>query len=149
MRKYIYLIIFQEKRKLSLLSIFSSYIYIMPKNNRKIGAKNEDLATKYLQSQGYTILDRNWHWSNRGEIDIVALDPKRFGREYVVFVEVKYRASSKLMSLMALNYSKIQQIKKLAQIYLERKNIDRSQFISFDFIAIHQNDIQHIKNIMV
>jgi Holliday junction resolvase-like predicted endonuclease len=50
---------------------------------------------------------------------------------------------------MALNYSKIQQIKKLAQIYLERKNIDRDQFISFDFIAIHQNDIQHIKNIMV
>ncbi|MEY3370875.1 MAG: hypothetical protein RLZZ361_1545 [Cyanobacteriota bacterium] len=121
----------------------------MPKNNREIGTKNEDLAIKYLQNQGYTILDRNWHWSNRGEIDIVALDPKRFGREYIVFVEVKYRASSKLMSLMALNYSKIQQIKKLAQIYLERKNINKDQFVSFDFIAIHKNDIQHIKNIMV
>jgi len=120
----------------------------MPKNNREIGAKNEDLASKYLKEQGYTILDRNWHWSNRGELDIVALDPKRFGREYVVFVEVKYRSSSKLMSLMALNYSKIQQIKKLAQIYLERKNMSRSQFISFDYIAIYKNEIQHIKNIM-
>jgi putative endonuclease len=130
-------------------SVFSSYIYIMPKNNREIGAQNEDLASKYLIEHGYIILDRNWHWSNRGELDIVALDPKRFGREYVVFIEVKYRSSSKLMSLMALNYSKIQQIKKLAQIYLERKNIDRRQFISFDYIAIHKNEIQHIKNIIV
>jgi len=130
-------------------SIFSSYIYIMPKNNREIGAQNEDLASKYLKEQGYSILDRNWHWSNRGELDIVAVDPKRYGREYIVFVEVKYRSSSKLMSLMALNYSKIQQIKKLAQIYLERKNIDKSQFISFDYIAIYKNEIQHIKNIIV
>lgn len=120
----------------------------MHKNNRELGAAKEDLACNYLSQLGYKILDRNWHWSNRGEIDIVALDPNRFGKPYLVFVEVKYRAKSVAMSLQALSYNKIKQIKKLAQIYLERKNIDNQCFISFDFIAIHENQVRHIKNII-
>lgn len=120
----------------------------MQRNNRELGAEKEDLACRYLSQLGYKILDRNWHWSNRGEIDIVVLDPNRFGKAYIVFVEVKYRAKSMEMSLLALSFEKIKQIKKLAQIYLERKNIDSQQFISFDFIAIHKNEIQHIKNII-
>ncbi len=118
-------------------------------NNRKLGARQEDLAVKFLEKLGYQILERNWHWSNRGEIDIIALDAKRFGQKYLVFIEVKYRSWSMNMSLAAVQTQKIQQLKKLALAYLRKHNYDIYKTnISFDFIAIHKDEIRHIKNIV-
>jgi putative endonuclease len=50
-----------------------------------IGRYGEDLAAKYLQDRGYSILERNWRCS-LGEIDLIAKD-----RNSIVFVEVKTR----------------------------------------------------------
>ncbi len=48
----------------------------------------EDAVAKYLQQQGYKIIDRNWK-TKFCEVDIIAQ------KEHVVhFVEVKYRGSS-------------------------------------------------------
>ena len=47
-------------------------------NNRKLGFEKENIALKYLKSLDYEILETNWHFSNRGEIDIIAMDPNRF-----------------------------------------------------------------------
>lgn len=116
-------------------------------NNKQLGLKQESVACRYLEEQGYKILERNWRWSNRGEIDIIAIDPNRFNREYLIFIEVKYRSYSMEMSLGAVNYKKIEQIKKLALIYLSRKQI-KNQNISFDFIAICGKEIKHLKNIV-
>lgn len=116
-------------------------------NNKELGNSKESVACRYLIEQGYKIIERNWRWSNRGEIDIIALDPNRFKREYLVFVEVKYRDYSMKMSLSAINQRKIDQIKKLALIYLSRKEI-KNQNISFDFVAISGREIKHIKNIL-
>jgi putative endonuclease len=53
------------------------------------GRHGEDLAHRYLQSQGYVVVARNWrHPSGAGELDIVAWEG-----ETLVFVEVKSRGS--------------------------------------------------------
>ena len=39
----------------------------------QIGKTGEDLATKYLENLGYTIIERNFV-AKQGEIDIVARD---------------------------------------------------------------------------
>lgn len=53
------------------------------------GRYGEDVAARYLESHGYTILDRNWHSGTDGELDIVA---QLNGA--IVFVEVKQRKDS-------------------------------------------------------
>jgi len=58
---------------------------------KPVGAQGEDLATKFLQREGYAILQRNVRLG-RGEIDIVAREG-----DTIVFVEVKtLRKSSEI-----------------------------------------------------
>lgn len=118
-------------------------------NNKEKGNAAEDQACNYLKSLGYEILARNWHYSNKGEIDIVALDPDRYGDRYLIFVEVKYRAESKEASLEAMNKEKQQQLRLLAPAFIREKNLDPTYLgISFDFIAIHGNQIEHLKDVI-
>lgn len=118
-------------------------------STRKLGSVHEDRAKKYLISKNYQILDSNWHWSNRGEIDIIAIDPNRFGQEYYIFVEVKYRSSSMEMALSALDHRKIKQLKILASVYILQKGLYISQVnISFDLLALHKEQIIHVENFL-
>ncbi|MDP4115510.1 MAG: YraN family protein, partial [Bacteroidota bacterium] len=43
-------------------------------NRREKGKISEELACEFLTRNGYKILDQNYHCSNKGELDIVALD---------------------------------------------------------------------------
>jgi putative endonuclease len=54
---------------------------------REVGRLGEDLAARYLQKQGYTILERNYRCQG-GEIDLVAKNG-----DFLVFVEVRLRRS--------------------------------------------------------
>lgn len=45
-------------------------------NNRKFGDAGEDLACRYLEKQGYEILERNKHYSKFCEIDIIGKNKK-------------------------------------------------------------------------
>jgi Holliday junction resolvase-like predicted endonuclease len=73
---------------------------------------------------------------------------KRFQQEYLVFIEVKYRKHSLEDALMAIDYRKQQQLKKLAQLYLikENKNINNCN-ISFDIVIINETHIEHMPDI--
>lgn len=53
------------------------------KDTKKTGAVGEGLAVKYLQQQGYTILNTNY-WKKWGELDIVTKKG-----DQVHFIEVK------------------------------------------------------------
>ena len=54
----------------------------------ELGILGEQIATNYLKSQNYEILNRNFS-CKQGEIDIIAKDNKEY-----VFVEVKTRTNS-------------------------------------------------------
>ncbi len=53
-------------------------------NKSQIGKIGEDIACKYLQDKGYTIIERNFR-KKWGELDIIAKDPANV----LVFIEVK------------------------------------------------------------
>jgi len=113
-------------------------------NNREKGTQGEDLAKEYLLNQGYQILTTNFY-TKKGEIDIIAKD-----KEYIVFIEVKYRNSTKFgYPREAVGNTKKKKILTVANIYINNNNIKNSDF-RFDVIEIlktnDQTDIEHIKN---
>ncbi|MET0945038.1 MAG: YraN family protein, partial [Flavobacterium sp.] len=55
--------------------------------HNELGKEGEKLAAKYLQENGYEILDRNWTFQ-KAEIDIIAQKDN-----YLAIVEVKTRSS--------------------------------------------------------
>lgn len=54
--------------------------------NQALGRLGEDIAADYLIKNGYTVTNRNLHFS-KNELDIIAED-----ENYIVFVEVKTRS---------------------------------------------------------
>jgi len=57
-----------------------------------IGKQGEDLATAYLEAEGFRIMERNYRFE-RAEVDIVCFEPAEQGGE-IVFVEVKTRSGT-------------------------------------------------------
>ena len=110
-------------------------------NKRKIGANYEKLAGDYLVGQGYEILEYNFR-CRMGEIDIVAKDGA-----YLVFVEVKYRSSSRTGNpLEAVDAGKQRIISKVAAYYCLTHGCGESQPCRFDVVAICGEEYTLIKN---
>ena len=110
------------------------------------GAWGEDYAAAYLRRHGYCILARNYS-CRFGEIDIIASD-----RHYVVFVEVKLRASDRFVRAGAyVTPAKQARIRTAASLWLEH---DTPLQPRFDVIEIygdadtprHQRRINQIEN---
>lgn len=96
------------------------------------GIKGEEIAEKYLQEQGYQILEKNFH-SQQGEVDIIAKDG-----EFLVFVEVKNYSFRNLGSpLGALRKSKRESIVHAAQTYLYKNSI-KDTYCRFDVLTIYR-----------
>ncbi|MCB0572129.1 MAG: YraN family protein [Phaeodactylibacter sp.] len=53
----------------------------------EIGKTGEELARRFLEGEGYRILETNWRYS-RAEVDLIAMDGQA-----LVFVEVKTRST--------------------------------------------------------
>ncbi|MDX1586940.1 MAG: YraN family protein [Balneolaceae bacterium] len=115
------------------------------KTTRQIGDEGEDLAVAYLESKGYTILDRNYYFE-RAEVDIVAFD-----ETCIVFVEVKKRATADFGKPEEfVTASKIDNLYKAAEAWIYERKMDTAP-ARFDVIAITQQnneapDIKHYEN---
>ena len=113
--------------------------------NKIIGQKGEDIAAEYLQKEGYTIIERNKHFSKNCEVDIIAKHKKT-----IIFVEVKTRSTSFLGNpLEAITPTKYQNIKTGALSYLKESAVKYTNF-RIDAISIILKptlSIEHIKNI--
>lgn len=97
-------------------------------NNRKFGDAGEDLACRYLEKQGYEILERNKHYSKFCEIDIIAKIKKT-----VIFVEVKTRKTDSFGTpFEAITRTKYENIKKGVQFYLSENIINKRDIIFSD-----------------
>ena len=112
-------------------------------NNRKFGDCGEDLACRYLEKNGYEILERNRHFGRNCEIDIIAKYKKT-----TVFVEVKTRKTNSFGSpFEAITKNKYENLVKGVQTYIIENKIKDYRL---DVIAITIKPdlkIEHLKNI--
>ncbi len=99
------------------------------KENKEIGSKGEDLATDFLITKGYEILERNWRFK-RAEIDIIARH-----EEKLIFIEVKTRSYSYYGEPESfVDNKKKRLIADAASQYMKKINYDWA--IRFDIIGI-------------
>ncbi|MEE3368472.1 MAG: YraN family protein [Planctomycetota bacterium] len=95
-----------------------------------LGAQGEALAARYLQRQGYRIIERGVR-SGRGEIDLVA----RHGRT-IVFVEVKTRRSPRSGNpALAVDEEKQRRLARLALAYCKQHRLQDCP-ARFDVVGI-------------
>jgi putative endonuclease len=107
-------------------------------NHRKTGSQGEEQAADFLKANGYFIECRNYHFSNRGEIDIIA---RKDG--ILVFIEVKTALTDKFGEPEYwVTPAKQQQIVKVARAYLYSKNITDTD-CRFDVIALQKEGDKH------
>lgn len=86
----------------------------MPHVRQELGAAGEELAVRFLQQQGYEIIDRNWHAGRYGEIDIVAQHNSE-----LVMVEVKTRHGTGFGNPEeAVNKAKQEKLRAATQAYI-------------------------------
>lgn len=119
----------------------------MNQNNLQLGKIGEGVAVKYLQKQGFQIIERNFK-KRYGEIDIVAKD-----RDTLVFVEVKTRSPGEFgLPEEAITPWKLKSLVKSAQYYKmlhpELPDLLRIDFVGVEFGTDGKvKEIKLIKNI--
>jgi putative endonuclease len=89
----------------------------------------QNAAAKFLRSQGFRILIRNFR-CEMGEIDIIARDGKT-----IVFVEVKSRSEDNPTPEEQVNEFKRHQMTKAAKFYLSRYGFPQPP-ARFDVVAV-------------
>ena len=104
-------------------------------NKRIVGDDTEALACEFLESQGASVLERNFR-CRQGEVDIIARD----GR-YLCFIEVKFRKDETFgQPQEAVSYKKRQHICKVSLFYLYSKYKSLDISVRYDIIAISPKD---------
>lgn len=107
------------------------------------GKEGEYIASKYLKSKGYKILDNNYR-NKIGEIDLIALD-----EDILVFIEVKTRTSINYgYAFEAVDFRKQRKIINTSLVYIKyNKYIDTQ--IRYDIIEVYltkEPKINHLEN---
>jgi putative endonuclease len=96
------------------------------------GRRGEDLAQRYLQQRGYTVVARNYRTrSGDAEVDLIARDG-----EALVFVEVKSRHSSEFGAPdRAVDREKWRHIVRAAREYTRRADFPWNR-VRFDLVNV-------------
>lgn len=110
-----------------------------------IGRTGEDLASRYLTSLGWTVIERNWR-CRAGEIDLVARD----GR-HAVIVEVKTRSSVAFGTPVdAITFVKLARLRRLALAWQAERGIRAPLRIDIIGILMRPDakpEIDHVRGV--
>ena len=113
--------------------------------NNIAGKFGEDCAAKFLETEGYTIIARNFRIRS-AEIDIIAqID------DVIVFVEVKARSDIRHgLPSEAVNFHKQKKIIRAAGVFLQDENFSDCA-CRFDVVEVYLRgdcveEINHIEN---
>jgi putative endonuclease len=101
-------------------------------HDRAWGRRGEDLAHRYLRSQGYTIVARNYRTrSGSGEVDLIAWDG-----DTLAFVEVKARKTAEFGTPdRAVDAEKQQKLAIAARDYSRRAGVEWNR-TRFDIVSV-------------
>lgn len=96
------------------------------------GRRAENLAHRFLQKQGYTIVARNWRpRAGAGEIDLIGWD-----HGALAFIEVKSRSSEEFGSPdRAIDAAKRRDLARVAAHYARRAGVPPGQ-MRFDVVNV-------------
>ena len=96
-----------------------------------LGRRGEDIAHRYLQKSGMTVVGRNYRPGQDSEVDIIARQ-----RDTLIFVEVKSRASAEYGNPdRAIDQEKQKHIVRAARAYVRRAGINWDQ-VRFDVVSV-------------
>lgn len=110
-------------------------------NNRKFGDSGEDLACRYLEKQGYKIIERNKHYSRFCEIDIIALY-----KDTHVFVEVKTRKTNAFGTPMeAIQRRNLRIYTNAVQYYTSENKVKKYRIDVIGITIKPELKIEHLK----
>ena len=104
------------------------------------GDKSENLATRFLEQEGFVILERNYFARKLGEIDIIA---KRENELH--FIEVKSGKSDTFDPVYNVTPAKLRKVINSAQYYLKVKRLDLA--FSIDALIIRYDEVEFIENV--
>lgn len=115
-----------------------------PDHNRSLGARGEETAAAWYESQGYEILERNWT-RREGEVDLIV---RR--RRTVAFVEVKTRTTDAFgTGAEAVLPAKQRRIRRLASRWLAELTPASGRALvdlRFDVVDITAGDMDVIED---
>lgn len=112
--------------------------------NFKKGRKGEEEARIFLEAKGFMLIEQNYT-NDLGEIDLIMID-----KDWLVFVEVKYKSDDRLgLPEEMLTPKKLAQVKRVAEMYLITNMKIQKRFKKYrvDGVCILGNIIKHYENI--
>lgn len=115
-------------------------------HNKSFGAEGESAACDFLESQGFSIISKNFYAGRSGEIDAVALKDK-----LLLFVEVKARNSEAYGGgIYSITESKKKKLRASAKYYLlKNPKYNSSEFnIRFDLIIVKDGKLEWVDDII-
>lgn len=105
------------------------------------GQSAEEQACRYLQQRGLELVERNYR-CRQGEIDLIMRD-----RQSTIFVEVRYRSSSRFGGAAAsVDRRKQEKLIAAASHYLQHHPRLAQQPARFDVVAITPEALQWIED---
>lgn len=116
----------------------------MKKWNYSKGKESEEKASDLLKSVGYRLIAMNYR-CKLGEIDLIMSD-----RDWLVFVEVKYKTDDKMGSPEEMiDKRKLAQVKRVAEWYLTENQEMKKVFQKYriDAVCILGDRIKHYENV--
>ncbi len=108
-------------------------------NASRRGKTGEDEAARYLERQGWRVLDRNWR-GGAGEIDIVAREG-----DSIVFVEVKSHADKSWLE-WSVGPDKRRRIVSASKRWLMAHPESDSSYVRYDVVLVREGTVDHIRD---
>ncbi len=113
---------------------------------KRFGAEGEVRAALFLEENGFSIIERNYHAGKTGEIDIIALKS-----DLVVFAEVKSRSGDAYGGgIYSINEAKKRHLKTAAKVFLVSHPLYNTKEFTFrfDLLLVSGDKIEWIDDIV-
>jgi putative endonuclease len=104
------------------------------------GDESESLATRFLEQEGFVILERNYFARKLGEIDIIAQRD-----EVLHFIEVKGSQFNSFDPVYNVTPAKLRKVINSAHYYLKIKRLELP--FSIDALIVRGDEVEFIENV--
>ncbi len=103
------------------------------------GDKSENLATQFLEQEGFIVLERNYFARKLGEIDIIAQKD-----EVLHFIEVK-SGRADFDPIYNVTPAKLRKVINSAHYYMKTKKLNMA--FSIDALIIRFDEVEFLENV--